>query len=347
MTTIPLRRSISVTPAAAGDEFAVAVHGVSHDYGSRRALDNLTLDIMAGQMYAILGPNGGGKTTLFRLLSTLMPLEAGSASILGFDLSSQAAAIRQRIGVAFQAPSLDRRLTVAENIRLQGSLYGLPRGEINRRLSELLARFAIADRVTDLVERLSGGLRRRVELAKALIHEPPLLLLDEPTTGLDPGARSDVWRYLSQLREQSGTTIVFTTHYLDEADAADRLAILSEGRLVACGAPHELRGSLSGDSITIEADDAAALARAIGDRFTCEAKVAAGAVRLEAEDGHRLVPELMEAFPGRIRAVRIGKPTLEDVFIAKTGHRFWDEKVGPGGPTGPEPRVDRNSDEAQ
>jgi ABC-2 type transport system ATP-binding protein len=326
MTTIPLSRSTSSTASAAGDDPAVAVRGLTHSYGSRRALDNLSLDIAAGQIYAILGPNGGGKTTLFRLLSTLVPLQVGSASILGFDLASQADKVRQRIGVAFQAPSLDRKLTVAENIRLQGSLYGLSRNQIDRRLGDLLRRFAIADRARDLVERLSGGLRRRVELAKALIHEPPLLLLDEPTTGLDPGSRSDVWRYLTELRDESGTTIVFTTHYLDEADAADRLAILSEGRLVACGGPDELRSSLGGNSITVETEDAAALAKLIGERLGRPATIIAGAVRLEATEGHRLVQELMEAFPGRIRAVRLGKPTLEDVFIAKTGHRFWDDR---------------------
>jgi ABC-2 type transport system ATP-binding protein len=324
MTTIPLSRSTDGGSAiSGGGEWAVSVRGVSHNYGSRRALDNLSLDVTSGQIFAILGPNGGGKTTLFRLLSTLVPLQAGSAVILGLDLAQEASAIRHRLGVAFQAPSLDRKLTVAENIRLQAALYGLSRQQTAHRLDDLLTRFAVADRAGELVERLSGGLRRRVELAKALIHEPPLLLLDEPTTGLDPGSRSDVWRYLRQLREERNTTIVFTTHYLDEADAADELAILSEGCLVASGAPNELRTSVGRDSIVIETDDPRELAAALTNRLGLIADVIENAVRLEATDGHRLIPQLMESFPGRIRSVRLGKPTLEDVFIAKTGHRFW------------------------
>ena len=324
--TIPLSPSTDARAAATVGSVAVSVRGVSHSYGSRRALDELSLDIKAGQIYAILGPNGGGKTTLFRLLSTLVPLQTGSATVLQQDLATQPAAIRQRIGVAFQSPSLDRKLTVAENIRLQGSLYGLSAAESGRRLGELLERFAIVDRSAELVERLSGGLRRRVELAKALMHQPPLLLLDEPTTGLDPGSRSDVWRYLTRLREQQGTTIVFTTHYLDEADAADQLAILSTGKLVAPGSPATLRSSLGGDSITIETEQPAELAAAIHERLGCNCQQLVGAVRLDAADGHQLIPQLMGAFPGLIRAIRLGKPTLEDVFIARTGHRFWDDR---------------------
>lgn len=289
---------------------------------------DLTLDVARGELLAVLGPNGGGKTTLFRLLSTLLPLQSGSASVLGCDLQAHPHAIRQRIGVVFQAPSLDRKLTVAENIRLQAALYGLAGREVTQRLDELLARFALAERAGELTEKLSGGLRRRVELAKGLIHQPQLLLLDEPSTGLDPAARSDLWRYLRLLREEQGTTIVLTTHYLDEADGADRLAILNEGRLVALGPPDELRASVGGDSITLETAAAAELAAQIAERFGLPARVVDDAVRLETPDGHHWIPRLMEAFPGRIAAIRLGKPTLEDVFIARTGHRFWRERSG-------------------
>jgi ABC-2 type transport system ATP-binding protein len=304
---------------------AIRVDGVTHVYGSRQALVDLSLEIHRGELFAILGPNGGGKTTLFRLLSTLMPLQTGTVSVLGHDLACQADEVRRVIGVVFQSPSLDRKLTVAENIRLQAALYGLSGRELTTRLDDLLAQFALTDRARELTERLSGGLRRRVELAKGLIHRPQLLLLDEPSTGLDPAARSDLWQYLRQLRDEAGTTIVLTTHYLDEADGADRIAILNEGRLVAVGAPDELRAEVGGDSITIEIADPAALAEAIRERFGFVARIVDSAVRLEVPDGHQWIARLVEAFPGRVAAIRLGKPTLEDVFIARTGHRFWRE----------------------
>jgi ABC-2 type transport system ATP-binding protein len=230
---------------------AIQVNGVSHSYGSRRALLDLSLEIGHGELFAVLGPNGGGKTTLFRLLSTLIPLQAGSASILGHDLARAAHAVRGVIGVVFQAPSLDRKLTVAENIRLQAALYGIRGRELSARLDELLDHFGLRERAGELTERLSGGLRRRVELAKGLIHQPQVLLLDEPSTGLDPAARGDLWRYLKSLQVERGTTVVLTTHFLDEADGADRIAILHEGNLVALGAPDELKSTVGGDSLTI------------------------------------------------------------------------------------------------
>jgi len=305
---------------------AVRLLGVSHHYGTRQALTDLSLEIAPGELFAVLGPNGGGKTTLFRLLSTLIPLQAGSASILGFDLQRQPQDARRHIGVVFQAPSLDRKLTVAENIRLQAALYGLAGHELQSRLASLLDHFALKDRASELTERLSGGLRRRVELAKGMIHRPQLLLLDEPSTGLDPAARSDLWQYLRYLRGEEGTTIVLTTHYLDEADGADRIAILNEGRLVALGAPDELRAQVGGDSITIDTPQPARLAEQIQSRFQLPARAIDEAVRLEVAEGHQWIARLVEAFPGQVSAIRLGKPTLEDVFIARTGHRFWRER---------------------
>ncbi|HEY2411033.1 MAG TPA: ABC transporter ATP-binding protein [Pirellulaceae bacterium] len=305
---------------------AIGISGVEHHYGSRQALVDLSFDIHNGELFAVLGPNGGGKTTLFRLLSTLIPLQAGRVNILGHDLTNESSAIRAAIGVVFQAPSLDRKLTVAENIRLQASLYGLRGSALEKRLDDLLNQFALADRKHELTEKLSGGLRRRVELAKGLIHNPRLLLLDEPSTGLDPAARSDLWQYLRQLKSSQGTTIVLTTHYLDEAEGADRLAILNEGRLVALGQPDDLRSQVGGDSITIDTRDPAQLAEKIQRSAGLMARVVDDAVRLEVPDGHTWIARLIEQFPGEISSIRLGRPTLEDVFIAKTGHRFWQER---------------------
>jgi ABC-2 type transport system ATP-binding protein len=323
--TTSLPPSAHVLDSAAPDSVAVATRGLSFRYGQRVALSELDLTISRGEIFAILGPNGGGKTTLFRLLSTLVPMQTGTATVLRFDLARERQSIRSQIGVVFQAPSVDRKLTVAENVDLQGRLYGLGGSSLRQRRDELLAQFGLSERVNELTERLSGGLRRRVEIAKGLVHSPELLLLDEPSTGLDPTARNDLWRYLTELRA-AGTTIVFTTHFLDEAAVSDRLAILSEGKLVALGAPEELQASVGGDSITIETEDAANLAAAISQEFGLAARELEGTIRLEVPDGHRWIARLVEAFPGRIRAIRLGKPTLEDVFIARTGHRFAGER---------------------
>jgi ABC-2 type transport system ATP-binding protein len=206
---------------------AVSIQEVSYRYRSTVALNNLSFKVMPGEVFGILGPNGGGKTTLFRLLSTLMPLQEGKVEVFGHDLQRVPAAVRNHLGVVFQSASLDKKLTVAENMACQAALYGLHGKSARVREQALLEQLGVADRSKDLAEELSGGLRRRVELAKAMLHRPQLLLLDEPSTGLDPGARSDLWKYLFQLRSSLGTTILLTTHLLEEAERADRIAILN------------------------------------------------------------------------------------------------------------------------
>jgi len=308
---------------------AISASQLGFSYGSHRALDDLSLEIAPGEIFAFLGPNGGGKTTLFRLLSTLIPLQQGEVSILGFDLRHQAWQVRSSIGVVFQAPSLDKKLTVAENLRYQGKLYGLSGHPLEQRAQAMLERLGLSDRARERVETLSGGLRRRVELAKGLLHGPRLLLLDEPSTGLDPGARADLWRYLRTLRDEQGVTVVLTTHLLEEADKADRIAILSAGRLVALDTPAALRATVGGDAITIQTADPQRLAAAIGERLGCRAQVLDRAVRLEQAEGHQWIARLVEAFGDQIETIKLGKPTLEDVFIARTGHRFWDDAADP------------------
>jgi len=306
---------------------AIQISHVEHRYGERCALVDLSLAIEPGEIFVFLGPNGGGKTTLFRLLSTLIPLQSGDVQILGHDLRREVPAIRQAIGVVFQAPSLDKKLTVGENLRHQGHLYGLSGAELRARSLEMLTRLGMAERTTELAERLSGGQRRRVELATGLLHRPRLLLLDEPSTGLDPGARSDLWAYLNLLR-QDGVTIVLTTHLLEEAEKADRIAILHTGQLVALDTPDALKATVGGDTLTIQTENPEELAASIRAEFNCLASVIDGQVRLEQPRGHEWVAKLVEAFPGRVQAVTFGKPTLEDVFIDRTGHRFWEGSTG-------------------
>lgn len=305
---------------------AIEVADVVHRYGDRTALAGLQLSVASGEIFALLGPNGCGKTTFFRLISTLIPAQQGVLRVLGYDVRRQSLEVRRRIGVVFQAPSLDRKLTVAENLRHQGWLYGLSGRSLRARQERLLARFGLSDRRDELVETLSGGLRRRVELAKGLLHSPQVLLLDEPTAGLDPAARADLWEFLEQLRREEGMTVVLTTHLLDEADKADRLAILNAGQVVALDTSARLRASVGGDVLTIQTADPGALASEISARFECRAQVVDGQVRLDQTNGRQLAPQLMDVYQDRIQSMTLGHPTLEDVFIARTGHRFWRQR---------------------
>lgn len=307
----------------------ITLVNLCHNYGERQALDQLTFQVRPAEIFGLLGPNGSGKTTLFRILSTLMVPTGGHALLQGFDAAREPNKVRQQIGIVFQARSLDLKLTVAENLKHQGHLYGLKGAHLKRRISEVLLRVGLLDRAKDTVETLSGGMQRRVELAKGLIHSPAILLLDEPSTGLDPGARRDVWQYLRTLRDEEGVTVLVTTHLMEEAEHCDRLAILNEGRLVALGSPFELKSEIGGDVITFETAseaDAAELAQKIANRFIISPSVLGHAVRLEREQGHKFVTDVVEAFPGMVESVSVAKPSLEDVFIQRTGHRFWTEQ---------------------
>jgi ABC-2 type transport system ATP-binding protein len=305
---------------------AVDIANLFHRYGDRQAIRDLSLSVAPGEILAILGPNGSGKTTLFRVLSTLIPIQQGDVRVLGCDLRTQPDRIRAQLGVVFQAPSVDKKLTVMENIVHHGRLYGLGGRELRTRADEMLSRLGLADRRRDLVEKLSGGLRRRVELANGMLHHPRLLLLDEPSTGLDPGARSDVWHYLKQVRDESGVTVILTTHLLEEAQGADRIAIMHRGQLAALDTPAALQAAVGGDALTIRTTTPHPLSEDIRRRFNVQAKVIDRSVRLELLNGHEWVPKLVEAFPDRIESITLGKPTLEDVFIHFTGHRFWNDE---------------------
>jgi ABC-2 type transport system ATP-binding protein len=306
----------------------IELESLTHDYGSRLALDHISFRVNRGEIFGLLGPNGSGKTTLFRILSTLMVPTSGTARILGFDAAREPNRVRERIGIVFQARSCDIKLTVGENLKHQGHLYGLTGSALKKRIHEVLERVALTDRIHDNVEELSGGMQRRVELAKGLIHSPQVLLLDEPTTGLDPGARIDLWQYLRTLRDEENISVLVTTHLMEEAEHCDRLAILNTGKLVALGSPFELKSEIGGDMVTFETTTtqrAAELGRSIRDRFALEPIVLEKSVRFEREEGHRFVTQVVEAFPGLVESISVAKPSLEDVFVQHTGHRFWNE----------------------
>jgi len=310
-----------------GASSVVKVEDLRHAYGERAALDGVTFDVRPAEIFGLLGPNGSGKTTMFRILSTLMLPSSGRATINGFDVSKAPADVRRQIGVVFQQASIDVKLTARENLQHVAALYGINGAAQRARVDEMLERVALADRANDNAETFSGGMQRRLELAKGLLHRPSVLLLDEPTTGLDPGARIDLWRYLQELRDRDGVTVVVTTHLMEEAEKCDRLAILSHGKLVALGTPAELRSEIGGDVIALDTQQPAQLAEKIERRFQVKTAVLDTQVRVEREAGHRFVTELVEAFPGEIDGVSITKPSLEDVFIHRTGHRFWNEDL--------------------
>jgi ABC-2 type transport system ATP-binding protein len=298
------------------------VAGLGHRYGDRVALDAVSFEVRPGELFGLLGPNGGGKSTLFRILTTLMRPASGSARILGHDVVREPEAVRRRLGVVFQHASVDGKLTVEENLRHHGWLFGLHGAALRERAERLLDRFGLAERRREPVERLSGGLQRRVELAKGLLPSPRLLLLDEPSTGLDPIARRDFLAQLDALRAAEGITVVLTTHHMDEAERCERVAILDRGRLVANGTPAELKAQVGGDVLVIESGDLEALGGRIEQRFGIRAQALDGVLRIERPQAHELVPALVEAFPGEISTVTYGRPTLADVFVRLTGRRF-------------------------
>lgn len=305
--------------------FAIQTDRLTHRYGERVALHELTLAVSPGEIVALLGPNGSGKTTLFRILSTIAPPQDGLAAIFGMDLSDPARLndVRRSIGVVFQNPSLDKELSAGENLAFHGNLFGLGGSELEERIVDLLKRVDLLDRRNERIKTFSGGMRRRVEIAKGLINRPTLLLLDEPSTGLDPIARADVMGYLDQVRKSDGVTVLLTTHLMDEADRCDRVAILDQGKLVALGTPAELKEKVGGDVITITTRQPELVRTALQQKLGVgEVEVDHSTVRLERPRGHEFVPALIEALPQMVESVSVGKPTLEDVFIDVTGHRF-------------------------
>lgn len=302
------------------------VKELSFKYGEKIALKNLSFSVQKGEIFGFLGPNGGGKSTTFKLLSTLYPCEPGKISLFGLDLAKDTQAVRAKMGIVFQSPALDKKLTVRENLWHQGHLYGLTGVELENRIDRDLNRLGLEDRQKDRVETLSGGLQRRVELAKALVNDPELMILDEPSTGLDPAARREFWGHLETLRKSQGMTVLVTTHYLEEADRCDRLLILHQGEMVALGQPEELKASIGGEVLRIRAKNPETLKASLAEKLKIETVYLAGVLQVEQPQAHNLVAPILEQFPGEVLSLTVGLPTLEDVFIHKTGRMLSEEK---------------------
>ncbi|MDX1531157.1 MAG: ATP-binding cassette domain-containing protein [Rhodothermales bacterium] len=303
------------------------VDRVGYRYGARRALDGVTFTVEPGELFGLLGPIGGGTTTLLRLVTTLIPPDEGRVCVAGHDTVEEPAAVRRQLGVVFQQPALDAELTVRENLRAHGALVGLGRRELDERIAWALDRLGLADRAGERVRTLSGGLARRADLARGLLHRPPLLLLDEPTTGLDPTARRELWTALGRLRREAGTTIIVATHLMEEAERCDRVGILDRGRLVALGAPAELTAELGTEALWLETPDPADLAERLEARLGLRSRVVGEALLVEADDAPAVLARVYAAFPGAVAAATVRRPTLDDVFAARTGSSFAAEDL--------------------
>ncbi len=305
---------------------AIEAIDLVHRYGEHTALAGLTLRIEAGEIFALLGPNGSGKTTFFRLLSTLVPVSSGQLKVFGESLPASSSAVRRQLGVVFQNPSCDRKLTVRENLRCQAALFGLKGQARERRIEQVAQELGFTDRLPWYLEKLSGGLQRRVDIAKSMLHAPRLLILDEPSTGLDPAARLDLWHALVRLRDEHGVAIVLTTHLLEEAEKAERIGILHAGKLVAVGQPAELRSQLGQRVLIIKAHQP----QRVLDWFrarSIETSTQLEQIRVASDNAAQWISPLTSELGETIQSLSLSQPSLEDVFIARTGHQFWDSSA--------------------
>jgi ABC-2 type transport system ATP-binding protein len=310
-------------------ENAIEAHGLAKSYGDVRALDGIDLTVEAGTVFGLLGPNGAGKSTTVKILTTLSRPDAGTAYVAGHDVLGDPVGVRHAIGVVGQKHGLDPEATGRENLVLQGEFYGMGGGEVKRRAAESLERFGLADAADRPAKTYSGGMQRRLDVALGLIHRPQVLFLDEPTTGLDPEARAEMWAEIERLARQEGMTILLTTHYLEEADRlASQLAIVDRGRIVARGTPDALKSELHGDTIQIELADAdGAAARAALERVSeaREVMLEGRTLRARAHDGGAAIPAVLaalEAHGVRAAAVTLARPSLDDVYLRYAGRAF-------------------------
>jgi ABC-2 type transport system ATP-binding protein len=303
----------------------IEVDGLVKRYGEIEAVRGIDLMVEPGEVFGFLGPNGAGKTTTISILCTLLRPTAGEARVAGIDVARDPGAVRSRIGLVFQDPSLDDQLTARENLELHGRIYGVPGPLRRQRIDELLTVVELSDRAGSLVRTFSGGMKRRLEIARGVLHHPQVLFLDEPTLGLDPQTRKHIWDYLNELRRREGVTLFMTTHYMDEAEFCDRIAIIDQGRVVALGTPTELKGRIGGDVITLSVADVPTAAREVEERFGIAPLAANGTLRIEVPDGASFLPRLVRELPMRIDSVSLSRPSLDDVFLKLTGHAIRAE----------------------
>jgi ABC-2 type transport system ATP-binding protein len=314
-------------PAYSGP--AIVVEDLTRRFGDFVAVDHVDFAVGQGEVFGFLGPNGAGKTTTISMLTTLLRPTEGSARVAGHDVDRDDAQVRRAIGIVFQEPSLDERLTARENLEFHAVLYGMPRAERPRRITDALRLVDLEDRAGSIVEKFSGGMRRRLEIARGLLHVPAVLFLDEPTLGLDPQSRRSVWQHIRRLREQTGVTVFMTTHYMEEAEFCDRIAIIDHGRNVALDTPEGLKTLVGGDVVIITAPEPHAVANYLSEQ-ALEPSRRDSEIRVEVDDGARFIPRLVPGFPGEIDGASLRRPTLDDVFLKLTGRTIRETELGAG-----------------
>jgi ABC-2 type transport system ATP-binding protein len=306
---------------------AVSVRGLTKSYGDLEAVRGIDLEVNAGEIFGFLGPNGAGKSTTIKILCTLARPTSGAAKVAGFDVVDERDEVRRHIGLVFQDTTLDDYLTAEQNLRFHAELYGIASATVQPRLQQVMEMVGLWDRRGSLVQTFSGGMKRRLEIARGLMHSPRVLFLDEPTVGLDPQTRVSIWNYIRELRQKETITIFLTTHYMDEAEYCDRIAIIDNGQIVALGTPEALKANVGKDRVQIRtADDAAAIA-ALKATFAIEATMREGAVTFGVENGEAFVPRLFAELGISIKAVSVARPSLDDVFITYTGMTIRDREA--------------------
>jgi ABC-2 type transport system ATP-binding protein len=303
---------------------AIAVTDLVKTYGEVRAVRGVTFEVAAGEVFGFLGPNGAGKSTTINMLCTLAKPTSGRATVAGHDVVAERDDVRRNIGLVFQDPTLDGYLTAAQNLRLHAELYGVQSDLVAPRMEQVMEMVGLWERRDGVVATFSGGMRRRLEIARGLMHSPRVLFLDEPTIGLDPQTRRSIWSYIRELQEREEITIFMTTHYMDEAEWCDRIAIMDHGEIVALDPPETLKAAVGTDRITIHTDDDQTAIAALADQFGIEAQVSEGAIVFGIASGEEFVPRLFAEFRVPIRSVAISRPTLDDVFMSFTGSTIRD-----------------------
>ncbi|NPV13562.1 ATP-binding cassette domain-containing protein [candidate division WOR-3 bacterium] len=305
----------------------IQVDRLTKDFKGFVAVDHISFEVKTGEIFGFLGPNGAGKTTTTRMLCTLTRPSAGRAWVAGYDVLSQQSLVRRAIGIIFQDPSLDDRLTAQENLKFHGLIYRVPKNELKKRVTEALEWMELADRADDLVRNFSGGMKRRLEIARALLHTPRVLFLDEPTLGLDPQTRNRIWERLLRLRQTGNMTLFLTTHYMDEAEYCDRIAIIDYGKIIALDTPANLKAQLQGDCVILTTRDNNRAVLEIRQRYNIEPTVEGERLRFEVKNGAEFVPGLIKEISVPVVSVSIHQPTLNDVFLKLTGREIRDEEA--------------------
>jgi len=303
---------------------AVSVNGLVKRYDEVEAVRGIEFEVQSGEIFGFLGPNGAGKSTTINMLCTLVRPSGGSALVAGHDVVSERDEVRRNIGLVFQDTTLDGYLTAEQNLRLHAELYGVPRELVGERMRQVMEMVSLWDRKDSLVNTFSGGMKRRLEIARGLLHSPRVLFLDEPTVGLDPQTRSSIWSYIRELKGREDITIFLTTHYMDEAEYCDRIAIMDQGQIIVLDTPEALKAKVGRDRVQIQTDDDQAAIEALRERFEIEATVAEGMVTFGVPEGEQFVPRLFSELGQRIRSVSVSRPSLDDVFMSYTGSTIRD-----------------------